>query len=106
MSTKLIKIRQVTYIYKEKLCGQTEVYPQSFYLLEETHVSTKDYYIFLPTFVFFAPLAAEAFAAVALGAACLATFFSAPSSEVFLRERRVLGLTSSATGEAASRPNV
>jgi hypothetical protein len=62
----------------------------------------RDDYIFLPTFVFLAPLAAEALAAVALGAACL-TFFSAPSSVSvdFLRERRVLGLASSATGAAA-----
>ena len=70
MRTKLAKNREPTPTYKEKLCELTKVYPQSFLLLEETRVSAEDYYIFLPTFVFFAPLAAEAFAAVALGAAC------------------------------------
>ena len=56
-------------------------------------------YIFLPTLVRLAPLAAEALAAVFLGVAVLVAFFSSPSS-VFLRERRVLGLASAA-GAAA-----
>ena len=67
-------------------------------------------YIFLPTLVFLATGAALAFAA-ALGALGAFAFFSATTvasstaSVDFLRERRVLGLASSAAA-AGSLPNV
>ena len=70
------------------------------------HYHAKINYIFLPTLVRLAPLAAEALAAVFLGVAVLATFLSSPSSVLFLRERRVLGLASAGAAAVGATPVV